>query len=30
VPGLGPVTAGAVMAFEPDLHTFSSGRNFAA
>lgn len=30
VPGVGPVTAGAVMAFAPDLHAFSSGRNFAA
>ena len=30
VPGVGPVTAGAVMAFAPDLHTFASGRNFAA
>lgn len=30
VPGVGPVTAGAVMAFAPDLRTFSSGRNFAA
>ena len=27
---MGPVTAGAVMAFAPDLRTFSSGRNFAA
>jgi transposase len=26
VPGVGPVTAGAVMAFAPDLRTFSSGR----
>jgi transposase len=30
VPGIGPVTAGAIMAFAPDLHTFASGRNFAA
>ena len=30
VPGVGPVTAGAVMALAPDLRTFSSGRNFAA
>src|SRR5271157_5772032 len=30
VPGVGPVTAGAVLAFAPDLRTFSSGRNFAA
>ncbi|WP_303832198.1 IS110 family transposase [Asticcacaulis taihuensis] len=30
VPGIGPVTAGAIMAFAPDLRTFSSGRNFAA
>lgn len=30
VPGVGPVTAGAVMAFALDLRTFSSGRNFAA
>jgi len=29
-PGVGPVTAGAIMAFAPDLHVFSSGRNFAA
>ncbi len=29
-PGVGPVTAGAIMAFVPDLRTFSSGRNFAA
>lgn len=27
VPGVGPVTAGAVMAFTPDLRAFSSGRN---
>lgn len=30
VPGVGPVTAGAVLAFAPDLRAFSSGRNFAA
>ena len=30
VPGVGPVTAGAIMAFAPDLKAFSSGRNFAA
>lgn len=30
VPGVGPVTAGAIVAFAPDLHTFASGRNFAA
>jgi len=30
VPGVAPVTAGAIMAFAPDLHTFASGRNFAA
>lgn len=30
VPGVGPVTAGAIMAFAPDLRTFASGRNFAA
>lgn len=30
VPGIGPVTAGAVAAFAPDLSTFDSGRNFAA
>ena len=29
VPGVGPVTAGAVIASAPDLRTFSSGRNFA-
>ena len=29
-PGVGPVTAGAIMAFAPYLKTFSSGRNFAA
>lgn len=27
VPGVGPVTAGAIMAFAPDLRTFASGRN---
>jgi transposase len=30
VPGVGPVTAGAILAFAPDLKAFSSGRNFAA
>ena len=30
IPGIGPVTAGAVSAFAPDLDTFDSGRNFAA
>lgn len=30
VPGVGPVTAGALMAFAPDLRAFASGRNFAA
>lgn len=30
IPGIGPVTAGAVAAFSPDLDTFESGRNFAA
>lgn len=30
IPGIGPVTAGAVAAFAPDLDTFESGRNFAA
>jgi transposase len=30
IPGVGPVTAGAVSAFAPDLDTFDSGRNFAA
>lgn len=30
VPGVGPVTAGAILAFAPDLRTFSSARNFAA
>lgn len=29
-PGVGPVTAGAIMAFAPDLRIFASGRNFAA
>jgi transposase len=29
-PGIGPVTAGAVAAFAPDLDTFDSGRSFAA
>ena len=29
-PGVGPVTAGAILAFAPDLNIFSSGRNFAA
>ena len=29
-PGVGPVTAGAGMAFAPGLRAFSSGRNFAA
>ncbi|MEM9766118.1 MAG: IS110 family transposase, partial [Pseudomonadota bacterium] len=29
IPGIGPVTAGAVAAFAPDLGTFDSGRNFA-
>ena len=28
--GVGPVTAGAIMAFAPDLRAFASGRNFAA
>jgi transposase len=28
--GVGPVTAGAVMAFAPDLRTFSSDRSFAS
>ncbi|MFO7856797.1 MAG: transposase [Paracoccaceae bacterium] len=28
--GIGPVTAGAVAAFAPDLDAFESGRNFAA
>jgi transposase len=30
IPGIGPVTAGAVATFAPDLDTFDSGRNFAA
>jgi transposase len=30
IPRIGPVTAGAVAAFAPDLDTFDSGRNFAA
>jgi len=30
IPGIGPVTAGAVAAFAPDFDTFDSGRNFAA
>jgi transposase len=30
IPGIGPVTAGAVAAFAPDLDTFDSRRNFAA
>jgi len=30
IPGIGPVTAGAVAAFAPELDTFDSGRNFAA
>lgn len=30
IPGIGPITAGAVAAFAPDLDTFDSGRNFAA
>jgi len=30
VPGVGPVTAGAIMAFAPDLRVFASGRSFAA
>lgn len=30
VPGVGPVTAGAIAAFAPDLRTFSNGRNFSA
>ena len=28
VPGIGPVTAGAIAAFAPDHETFDSGRNF--
>ena len=30
VPGIGPVTAGTITAFAPDLETFDSGRNSAA
>lgn len=30
VPGVGPVTAGAIAAFAPDMATFENGRNFAA
>ena len=30
IPGIGPVAAGAVAAFAPDLGTFDSGRSFAA
>jgi transposase len=30
MPEIGPVTAGAVAAFAPDLDTFDTGRNFAA
>ena len=30
IPGIGPVTAGAVAAFAPDMSTFEGGRNFAA
>ena len=30
IPGFGPITAGAVAVFAPDLDTFDSGRNFAA
>lgn len=30
IPGIGPVSAGAVAAFAPELGTFDSGRNFAA
>jgi transposase len=30
IPGIGPLTAGAVSAFAPDLDTFDGGRNFAA
>ncbi|WP_374130323.1 transposase [Sphingomonas sp. 28-62-20] len=30
VPGVGPVTAGSIMAFASDLRAFASGRNFAA
>lgn len=30
VPGFGPATAGAIMAFAPYLHIFATGRNYAA
>nr|WP_246359972.1 IS110 family transposase [Stakelama sediminis] len=30
VPGIGPVSTGAIMAFAPDFTTFASGRYFAA
>lgn len=30
VPGVGPVTTGAILAFAPDLRAFKGGRNFAA
>lgn len=30
IPGIDPVTAGAVVAFAPELDTFDRGRNFAA
>ncbi|SEG37914.1 Transposase IS116/IS110/IS902 family protein [Jhaorihella thermophila] len=30
IPGIGPITAGAVAAFAPDFDTFDSGRNFAS
>ncbi|MEL6206482.1 MAG: transposase [Pseudomonadota bacterium] len=30
IPWIGPVTAGALVAFAPDLDTFECGRNFAA
>jgi transposase len=30
IPGIGPVAAGAVAAFAPDMSTFESGRSFAA
>ena len=30
VPGVGPVTAGAILAFEPDLRSCACGRNYAA
>jgi transposase len=30
IPGVGPVTAGALAASAPDLKTFANGRNFAA